>query len=87
MSEPPQRPESQERLVAFGRWVRLLRVSQDLSQEQLGERAGIERAVISRIEQGKVNTGIATLWQLADALGVQVRDLFPDDDHPVLPRR
>lgn len=88
MDEPRQRPDAEARRRAFGRWVRLLRQSRELSQEQLGHRAGIERAIISRIERGEVNAGIAYLWPLADALGVQVKDLFPDDDHPLLtPRR
>jgi transcriptional regulator with XRE-family HTH domain len=85
MDQPRHRADADERLRAFGRWLRLLRQSRQLSQQQLGERAGIDRAVIGRIERGEVNVGIAYLWQLADALEIRVQDLLPADDHPLLP--
>jgi transcriptional regulator with XRE-family HTH domain len=86
MDRPRQRADSDARLREFGAWIRLLRHSRRLSQEQLGDRAGIDRAVIGRIERGEVNVGIAYLWQLADALEVRVQDLLPDEDQPLLPR-
>lgn len=84
MDEPRERSQTEARLRAFGRWVRLLRQARELSQEQLGQRAGIDQAIISRIERGGINAGIAYLWPLADALGVRVQDLFPDKDQPLL---
>jgi transcriptional regulator with XRE-family HTH domain len=86
MERSPQRMDAEARLRDFGRWLRLLRQSRHLSQEQLGDRAGIDRAVIGRIERGEVNVGIAYLWQLADALEIRVQDLLPADDHPLLKR-
>ena len=88
----PQRWQSWRRFGSVtaaarsGCWLRLLRQSRRLSQEQLGDRAGIDRAVIGRIERGEVNVGIAYLWQLADALEMRVQDLLPVDDHPLLKR-
>ena len=86
MDRSRQRTDSEARLRDFGRWLRLLRQSRHLSQEQLGDRAGIDRAVIGRIERGEVNVGIAYLWQLADALEMRVQDLLPADDHPLIKR-
>ena len=86
MDRPRQRTDSDVRLREFGAWIRLLRQSRRLSQEQLGDRAGIDRAVIGRIERGEVNVGIAYLWQLADALEVRVQDLLPEEDPLRLPR-
>ena len=86
MDRPRQRADSDVRLREFGAWIRLLRQARRLSQEQLGARAGIDRAVIGRIERGEVNVGIAYLWQLADALEVRVQDLLPEEDSPRLPR-
>ena len=80
MDRPRQRADSDVRLREFGAWIRLLRQARRLSQEQLGARAGIDRAVIGRIERGEVNVGIAYLWQLADALEVRVQDLLPEED-------
>jgi transcriptional regulator with XRE-family HTH domain len=82
MDRPRHRADSDARLREFGAWLRLLRQTRRLSQEQLGDRAGIDRAVIGRIERGEVNVGIAYLWQLADALEVRVQDLLPDRDRP-----
>jgi transcriptional regulator with XRE-family HTH domain len=82
MDRPRHRADSDARLREFGAWLRLLRQTRRLSQEQLGDRAGIDRAVIGRIERGEVNVGIAYLWQLADALEVRVQDLLPDQDGP-----
>ena len=86
MDRSRQRTDSEARLRDFGSWLRLLRQSRHLSQEQLGDRAGIDRAVIGRIERGEVNVGIAYLWQLADALEMRVQDLLPAQDHPLLKR-
>jgi transcriptional regulator with XRE-family HTH domain len=86
MDRSRQRSDAEARLRDFGRWLRLLRQSRRLSQEQLGARAGIDRAVIGRIERGEVNVGIAYLWQLAEALEMRVQDLLPADDHPLLKR-
>ena len=81
MTRSRQRADADARLRDFGRWLRLLRQS---SQEQLGDRAGIDRAVVGRIERGEVNVGIAYLCQLADALEVRGQDLLPAEDHPLL---
>jgi transcriptional regulator with XRE-family HTH domain len=86
MERSQQRADTDARLRDFGRWLRLLRQSRRLSQEQLGNRAGIDRAVIGRIERGEVNVGIAYLWLLADALEMRVQDLLPADNHPLLKR-
>jgi transcriptional regulator with XRE-family HTH domain len=83
MDDDPQR-DSTEFLRAFGRWLRLLRHAREMSQEQLGTRSGIDRAIIGRIERGEVNIGIAYLPPLADALGIHVHDLFPIDRSPLL---
>lgn len=85
MNGPRQRPTSDAHLRKFGWWLRLLRQSRGLTQEELGSRAGIERAVISRMERGDINSGIAYLWPLAQALDIRVSEFFPDDDQPRLP--
>ena len=44
-----------------------------LTQEQLAERSGVSRVTINRIERGKLNPSMKTLWRLARAMGKQVR--------------
>jgi transcriptional regulator with XRE-family HTH domain len=58
--------------------VRHLRRKQELSQRQLADRAGVARASIARIESETATPDLSTLARLADALGVEVRDLFGD---------
>ena len=60
----------------FGKRVRLLRRQADLSQEALAERAGISVDFLSLIERGVNAPSFKTLERLAEALGVDERDLF-----------
>jgi transcriptional regulator with XRE-family HTH domain len=62
-----------------GNRVRELRTSQHLTQEQLGERAGLSYKFIGEVERGVGNPTIGTLAGLADALGVTVSDLVRED--------
>lgn len=47
-----------------------------LSQEQLAERAGLQRTHISRIEAGKYAVTLETIQAIAEALGMTV-DIIP----------
>lgn len=57
------------RLKRFGAYIKLLRESKGLSQEELAKRSGFAgRAAISAIEKGKNNISIERLPDLAVAL-------------------
>lgn len=57
--------------------VRELREKAGLSQEELSEKSGVSRTIISGLESGKIkNSTVITLKKIADALGVQIADLF-----------
>jgi transcriptional regulator with XRE-family HTH domain len=56
--------------------LRRLRVTQGLSQERLALAAGIDRAYVGRVERGTENVTISTLEAIANALDVQVAQLF-----------
>lgn len=62
-------------LATFGARVRAARKAALLSQEELAERAGLDRTYISGIERGLRNVALLNLCTLADALGVDVGDL------------
>ena len=68
--------DAHDRLSEFGARVRALRMDRGLSQEQLAHSAGLHRAVVGFIERGEREVGISKVWLLADALDVDVRDLF-----------
>jgi transcriptional regulator with XRE-family HTH domain len=48
------------------------RVSQLITQEDLGKRAGISGSAISQIEGALVNASFGSVRRLADALGITV---------------
>ncbi len=53
-----------------------LRKNQGLTQNQLSERAGIDRKTINRIENGHFSPSVDTLTRLALALQVSIGDLL-----------
>jgi transcriptional regulator with XRE-family HTH domain len=54
----------------------MLRESQHISQERLGELAGLHRTYISAVEAGRRNITIDSMERLAIALGVDIKTLF-----------
>jgi transcriptional regulator with XRE-family HTH domain len=64
----------------FGNKVRELRDAKGLTQEQLADRIGRSVDTVSNIERGLNATRLETAHQLADVLGIRLRDLFDLDD-------
>lgn len=60
----------------LGANVRELRVRRKLTQEALGERAGLSYKFIGEVERGLGNPSVETLSLIASALGADVADLF-----------
>lgn len=52
------------------------RNNQHLTQQQLADRTGIDRADISRLESGNANPSLKLLKRLADGLGMSVKIEF-----------
>ncbi|MBC3832706.1 helix-turn-helix transcriptional regulator [Undibacterium amnicola] len=61
---------------SFGIAVRQLRMYQAISQEELAEKADLNRSYISEIECGKVVPSIITMDKLAVALETNLSDLI-----------
>lgn len=57
--------------------VRERRKALGWSQEMLAEKAELDRTYIGRCEAGKQNATLKTVYLLADALGVEAKDLLP----------
>ncbi|MEU2233180.1 helix-turn-helix domain-containing protein [Streptomyces vietnamensis] len=62
---------------ALGLRVRDARLYADLTQEQLAERAGIDRSTLQRIERGQNDVKFSHLLRVARALNLPTRDLLP----------
>lgn len=61
---------------AFGKRVKLLRRQKRWSQEELAAAAGIDKAYLGRVERGETNIGIENIAEIANALGVDISELF-----------
>jgi transcriptional regulator with XRE-family HTH domain len=62
-------------VVKIGRNLRQLREDRLLTQEELGEAAGVSRDQISRIERNEVDPRFSTIRKLAKALDIDPREL------------
>ena len=65
-----------------GRNVKRLRFAAGLSQAELAERMGVDRAYVSGLELGQRNPTIVTLWHIAKALGVKLKPFFDEEKPP-----
>ncbi len=63
-----------------GKRVRMERVWQDFSQDEVAAKAGVTRNFVSAIERGVQGLDAYRLRMLADALGVNSEDLMAADD-------
>ena len=66
-----------------GQMIKSLRDKQKLSLRALAELSNISTNAISKIERGDTSPTVASLHQLADALGVHITDLFVQDIHKI----
>jgi transcriptional regulator with XRE-family HTH domain len=56
--------------------LRMVRERRALTQQQLAERAGVNRVTIARLERGRDDPFPTTVRKLADALGVEPEELM-----------
>lgn len=62
--------------TVFGEALQELRLRQGLTQDQLAERAGTERSHISALERAEKGPAFATIFKLAEALGISAAELI-----------
>jgi transcriptional regulator with XRE-family HTH domain len=65
-------------VVKLGSKLRRERIAQTMTQVQLAKKAGISPAALVRIENNASDPHVSTIRKLADALGVDPRDLIED---------
>jgi transcriptional regulator with XRE-family HTH domain len=65
-------------LRCLGLRIRGLREKANISQEELGQIAGLHRTYIGAIERGERNPSVLSLKKIADALKVTLGDLFDE---------
>jgi transcriptional regulator with XRE-family HTH domain len=62
-------------IKAVGARIRELRIEANLSQEQLAYEADVPLSQIGRIERGENNPTVSTLYVIAEALKVELKDV------------
>jgi len=65
-----------EKLKTFGEKIRKIRTERGLSQEKLALLAGLHRTYIGAIERGERNVSFKNIVKIANALEVNLEDLF-----------
>lgn len=64
-----------EFLQIVGKNIREIRIKKGLSQSEVANRCGKERQSYQRVETGNINATIWYLQHIAQALGVELREL------------
>ena len=70
--------------VRFGRKVKELRKSINISQNELAERVGVSKDYIGLIERGLRSPSLQVIERIANSLGVAIKSLFDDPQSKVL---
>ncbi|WP_025717509.1 helix-turn-helix domain-containing protein [Paenibacillus sp. 1-18] len=68
--------DDKEILKLVGARIRALRKEKGLSQESLGEKGGFHFSYIGQIERGEKNVSLLNIAKIADALDVNLIQLF-----------
>ena len=65
-----------EILLQFGRKVRDERKKKGISQEELAIKANLHRTYVGMVERGERNITLINIKKIADALNLELRELF-----------
>lgn len=68
---------------ALGPRLQALRRAHSLTLEQLSERSGLSKSMLSQIERGQTNPTFGTLWSLTQSLGIEFSELVEGAQPPV----
>lgn len=66
-------------VVEIGELIKEKRRAAGLTQEELAKKAGCATITIRQYESGKREPGVESLQDIADALGVEIFELIPED--------
>lgn len=81
-STTPEHENIEALLRTIGKRVRLLRLTRELTQEELAHAANMSRSFISLIEHGAHGIDIIRLYNLAAALEVSLAELLQPPPEP-----
>lgn len=64
-------------LIELGQQIRAIRLNKGLVQDEVAHRAELARSYYGDVERGSRNVSALNLIRIAEALGVEVGELFP----------
>lgn len=76
MANPPRADRSDALPPPVGATLQRLRLARKMTLEQLSRAAGVSKSMLSEIERDRANPTIAVAWRLANALGLELNQLF-----------
>jgi transcriptional regulator with XRE-family HTH domain len=62
-----------------GERIRKIREEKNISQQEIAVACDFEKSSMSRIEAGRTNPTVTTLYKISKALGVTIKDLMDID--------
>lgn len=68
--------------MTIGEKIRAVRIKKDLTQKQLGDKCRMADSAIRRYESGRGNPTLDTVGRIAEALGMELRDLVLYGEEP-----
>ncbi|PIU73008.1 hypothetical protein COS78_04225 [Candidatus Shapirobacteria bacterium CG06_land_8_20_14_3_00_40_12] len=71
-----RREEKKEFAVVIGKYLRKIRETKNISQEQLSVKAGYYHTYVNKIEQGKYSPSLHTIWRLSHCLSLSLEEFF-----------
>src|SRR5688500_381142 len=81
------RVEEREARSLLGHRMKAVRLRRELTQEALGERAGLNYKYLGAIERGECNPSLKQLLKIAHALGVEPYELLMiEQEEPSVPK-
>ena len=63
-------------LTAFAEHLKQLRAHHQITQEQLAYKSGLTLSTIARIETVQINPTLSTIFSIARALDIDLKELF-----------
>ena len=75
--------KSQEKLyIEVGKNIKIARSKKRMSQAKLAKASYLSRTSITNIEKGRQHLPLHTLYAIANALGINIVELLPDQNLP-----
>lgn len=66
-------------LSDLGARIKMLRLTKNMTQNQLAINCNFEKSSMSKIESGQVNLSYITLYRISKGLDMPIRELLPTD--------